>query len=99
MNKKVLFMAALLAGAFAAYGASQEASMETLKAGDPLAAAAADIPVKVSGKTDIRCQARLRWQSGGYRNRCPYGQVMTGVELSDGQASLSCGELEVTCSQ
>ena len=56
------------------------------------------IPVRLKGKAKgLRCTTRLAWNSSGYHNRCPYGRVVTGVQLVGDIANLSCAEVEVTC--
>ena len=91
-----------LIAASAAPVAYSELPLEAFKTGNAEALLpAAVLAVNVTGKAaaaSVRCEARLRWQSSGYHNRCPYKRVVTGVQIYDGNlAILTCAEVEVTC--
>ncbi len=88
--------------ASAAPVAYTELALEEAKTGNMEALLpAAALAVNVTGKAaaaNVRCDARLKWQSSGYHNRCPYKRVVTGVQVLDGNlAVLTCAEVEVTC--
>ena len=101
MKRSAFFMAfGLMLGA-AASGFSGSTAIEATRqsGGEVLALADAAIPLHLEGKAArLRCTTRLRFNYGGNHNRCPYGRVVTGVQVLNGNlAILTCGEVEVTC--
>ncbi len=97
MKRNIIFMAlGLLLGA-AVTGFSGSNSIEAAKASGADALEAA-IPLHLKGKAaNLRCSTRMRFNYGGHHNRCPYGRVVTGVQILDNLAVLTCGEVQVTC--
>jgi hypothetical protein len=56
------------------------------------------IPLKLVGAAaSLKCSTRIRFNYGGQHGRCPYGRVVTGVQMTGDLAILTCGEVEVTC--
>jgi hypothetical protein len=102
MKLSAFLFSLMFIAAFAAPVAYTERPIEAAKTGNVEALLpAAALAVNVAGnaaKANIRCDARLRWRSGGYHNRCPWGRLVTGVQVLDGNlAVLDCAEVEVTC--
>jgi len=102
MKLTAFLFSLFLIAASAAPVAYTELALEEAKTGNVEALLpAATLAVNVTGKAaqaNIRCDARLKWRSGGYHNRCPYGRLVTGVQVLDGNiAVLNCAEVEVTC--
>jgi len=100
MKNMILAAALALVAALAVPVAQTELPVTALKVGNEaaLSPVAASLPVTLTGKAqNLRCDARLRFNFGGYHNRCPYGRVVTGVQIVGDIAQLTCGEVEVTC--
>ncbi len=99
MKVKALLLAlGLIAGA--AVGVySSGMSMEAYRAANDAAfQTSGAVPLKLVGKAqNLRCSTRLRFNYGGNHGRCPYGRVVTGVQMAGDLAILTCGEVEVTC--
>ena len=99
MNRNVLVLAGALVLSAAVSGTSGNVSMDALKASQARTSLNGPIPLTLKGKAStLRCSTRLRFNRTGYHNRCPYGRVVTGVQvLNNNLAVLTCGEVEVTC--
>lgn len=94
----LLIASAALATARLGRGSSLEAVRES--GSQALGNAAAAIPVVLKGDVgNLRCEARVRWSLPGSFGRCLFNRVVTEVKIVNGQAEVSCGELEVTCRQ
>lgn len=99
MRKFAFLLAVLALASFAVPGTTEDVSIEKMKAQNPLEEAAEAVPVVMASKSSIRCDARLRFRRSGYHGRCPYGRVVTGVQLTGDIAILDCAEVQVTCRQ
>lgn len=95
--KLPILLAALLAaaGLAAAWASGPEA--ERGAAAAAFEAAGTEIPVSVKANTPLRCTASVRFSTPGWGGRCQFNRVVTEVQLVNGQLSVSCGELEVSC--
>ncbi len=100
MRKFFFLLAVIIVAAVAATSRSESASIEAVRGANDAALqeAAASLPIALKGKAAaLRCDARLAWNRSGYHGRCPYGRVVTGVQLTGDLAILSCAKVEVTC--
>ncbi len=97
MKRSALFLALGLMLGAAASGFTGSTSIESAKASGDEAFDA--VALTLEGKAaSLRCSTRMRFRSSGYHNRCPYGRVVTGVQVLDGNiAVLTCAEVAVTC--
>lgn len=98
MRKCFFLLATLLIASFAVPSISGDVSIEFLKANNTLERVTA-VPIVVHTESNIRCEARLTWRSSGYHGRCPYGRVVTGVQINGDLAILECAEVKVNCRQ
>ncbi len=100
MNHKIFLLAAGLLFVSAASIRSGNVPIESFKTSHAVALQmqAEAIPVHLEGEAKgLRCTSRLKWNFNGYHNKCPYGRVVTGVQITGDIAILSCAEVEVTC--
>jgi hypothetical protein len=97
MRAIVFLSALLLVTGLSITSLSGDIPIEKARAGAAAAfEASAVIPARAATPS-LRCTARVRFDMPGYRSHCPFGWVVTGVEIKDNVALLSCGEIEVNC--
>ncbi len=100
MKLRILFLAVALIAAAAATGITKDTSLESLKTSNEEAFKEPSEKIAVTlgaGAENLSCDARLRRRGSGYHNRCPYRSVVTGVQIINDLAILTCAEVKVTC--